>query len=75
MAHLGIQPVRSWGPVVGVVLPPLWHQGHKGQPMPRTAAGQRPQDRGRGHQAPVAAPTGFRTSHVGRGSPRPQETH
>jgi hypothetical protein len=33
-----------WRPVVGAVLPPLWHRGHTGQPMPRTP------------QAPVAAP-------------------
>jgi hypothetical protein len=47
----------SWRPVIGVVLPPLWHQGHKGQPMPRTAArGNYPRDRGTGPQAPVAAP-------------------
>jgi hypothetical protein len=26
----------TWRPLIGVVLPPLWHQGHKG--MPRTGA-------------------------------------
>jgi hypothetical protein len=52
MAHLGDGGRPSWRPVIGVVLPPLWHQGHKGQPMPRTPGPrQRP-------QAPVAAPTG-----------------
>jgi hypothetical protein len=39
LAHSGDDGGPSWRPVIGVVLPPLWHQGHKGQPMPRTAAG------------------------------------
>jgi hypothetical protein len=41
LAHTGDGRRPSWRPVIGVVLPPLWHQGHKGQPMPhypRTAA-------------------------------------
>jgi hypothetical protein len=47
----------SWRRVVGVVLPPVWHQGHKGQSVPRV------EDRGRGPQGPVAAP---------RGAPQPR---
>ena len=39
VAHSGDDGGPSWRPVIKVVLPPLWHQGHKGQPMPRTAAG------------------------------------
>jgi hypothetical protein len=31
-----IAVARVWRPVIGVVLPPLWHRGHKGQPRPRT---------------------------------------
>jgi hypothetical protein len=38
VAHLGDGGRPSWQPVIGVVLPPPWHQGHEGQPMPRTAA-------------------------------------
>jgi hypothetical protein len=41
----------SWQPVIGVVLQPLWHQGHKGQPMPqdpRTAT-EAPGSGGRTH--------------------------
>jgi hypothetical protein len=30
VAHLGGHGLWPLGPVVGVVLPPLWHQGHKG---------------------------------------------
>jgi hypothetical protein len=37
----------GWRPVIGVVLPPLWHQGHKGN-APDCRGGQLPQDRGRG---------------------------
>ena len=39
VAHLGDGGRPSWRPVIGVVLPPLWHQGHKGQSMPRTSRG------------------------------------
>jgi hypothetical protein len=35
MAHSRDARRRLWRPVFGVVLPPLWHQGHKGQPMPQ----------------------------------------
>jgi hypothetical protein len=31
MAHLGGRGLWPVGPVIGVVLPPLWHRGHKGQ--------------------------------------------
>jgi hypothetical protein len=59
LAHLGDGGRPSWRPLIGVVLPPLWHQGHKGATYaPDRCAGQLPQDRGRGPQAPVAAPTG-----------------
>jgi hypothetical protein len=30
LAHLGDGGRPSWRPLIGVVLPPLWHQGHKG---------------------------------------------
>src|ERR1700729_2609355 len=30
MAHLGGHGLWPVGPVIGVVLPPLWHRGHKG---------------------------------------------
>jgi hypothetical protein len=46
------------GSVIEVVLPPLRHQGHKGQPVPRTAAGAITPGRGRAPCAPAAAPTG-----------------
>src|ERR1700683_3053176 len=36
MAHCRDGGRPSWRPLIGVVLPPPWHQGHKG--MPRTAA-------------------------------------
>jgi hypothetical protein len=60
MAHCRDGGRPSWRPVVGVVLPLLWRQGHKGQPTPRQdlpQGEQRPQDRQR---APCsgAAPTG-----------------
>jgi hypothetical protein len=65
--RLGNSGRPSWRPVVEVVLSPLWHQGHKGVTYaPDRRAGQLPQDRGRGPQAPVAAPTGSATSPVGR---------
>jgi hypothetical protein len=38
MAHCRDGGRPSWRPVVGV-LPPLWHQGHNGQPTPRTPLG------------------------------------
>jgi hypothetical protein len=44
LAHLGDGGRPSWRPLIGVVLPPLWHQGQKGQPTPRTRS--------------IAAPTG-----------------
>ena len=47
MAHLGDGGRPSWRPLIGVVLPPLWHQGHKGN-APDCRGGQLPQDRGRG---------------------------
>jgi hypothetical protein len=42
LAHCRDGGRPSWRPVVEVVLPPLWHQGHRGQPMRRTAAGNYP---------------------------------
>jgi len=59
LAHLGSHGLWAVVQVIGVELPPLWHQGHKGQPMPRTAAGGAitPGPRQRA-PAPAAAPTG-----------------
>jgi hypothetical protein len=39
VAHLGGHGLWPAGPVIGGVLPPLWHQGRKGQPMPRISRG------------------------------------
>jgi hypothetical protein len=37
LAHLGDGVRRSWRPVVEVVLPPLWHQGHTPRRTPHDA--------------------------------------
>jgi hypothetical protein len=42
MAHSRDDGRPSWRPVIGVVLPPLWHQGHKGQFMLRISRGGDP---------------------------------
>jgi hypothetical protein len=61
VAHLGDGGRPSWRRVVGVVLPPVWHQGHKGQSVPRT------QDRGRGPQGSGGRTDGLRArAPVGR---------
>ena len=51
-AHLGDGGRPSWRPLVGVVLPPLWHQGHKGN-APDCRGGNYPRT-----AAEVAAPSG-----------------
>ena len=47
LAHLGGHDLWPVGPVVGVVLPPLWHQGHKARLAPH-------------RRAPHEAPWGWR---------------
>jgi hypothetical protein len=56
----------SWRPVVGVILPPLWHQDHRGQPVPRTAAeGNYPRTAAEDPRSDGGT-DGVRTSPVGR---------
>jgi hypothetical protein len=40
MAHSRDGGRPSWRPLIGVVLPPPWHPGHKGQAMPRISLAQ-----------------------------------
>jgi hypothetical protein len=40
LAHLGGHGLWPVGPVIGVVLPPMWHRGHKGQAMPGISRGE-----------------------------------
>jgi hypothetical protein len=59
---------RPAGPVGGLVLPPLWRQGYKGQPTRRISAlGAITPAPGRGPQAPVAAPRSREPSCAVRG--------
>jgi hypothetical protein len=39
LAHLGDGGRPNWRPLIGVVLPPLWHQGHRGTLCPGSPAG------------------------------------
>jgi hypothetical protein len=47
LAHLGCHCLWLVGPVIGVVLPPLWRQGHKRQSMMCAAASSLGRSRGR----------------------------
>jgi hypothetical protein len=67
VAHCRDGGLSSWRPVTGIVLPPLWHQGHKTQPMPRTRrGGQLPQDRGKRTPGSGGRTDGLRKRPAGR---------
>jgi hypothetical protein len=64
LSHLGDGGRLSWRPVVGVVLPPLWHKATRGSLCPGLPRG--PMTPGPRQRASSGRTDGLRTSHVGR---------